>query len=66
MAQAPCEVVEPAGVDINDVHAILLARGQAAAPGDPRDPNGDGVITGRDARACVLKCANPRCAPIAP
>jgi hypothetical protein len=50
-------------IDINDVRAIIAARNQTATFGDPRDADGDGFITALDARQCVLRCANPRCAP---
>ena len=49
-------------VDRNDINAITAARNQPAAPGDPRDYDGDGLITVGDARACVLKCTRPNCA----
>lgn len=51
-------------VDINDMNIILAARNQpASGPNDPRDLDGDGVITVLDARQLTLKCTRPRCAP---
>jgi hypothetical protein len=50
-------------IDITDIRAITAARGTPAAPGDVRDADGDGVITVLDARQCVLRCTNSRCAP---
>ncbi|MCP4387365.1 MAG: choice-of-anchor D domain-containing protein, partial [Gammaproteobacteria bacterium] len=51
----------------NDVVQIALARNTpATGPDDPRDANGDGIITIRDARACVLQCTLPRCTNIDP
>jgi len=59
-----CDVDADGDIDINDVRAITAARGQTATgPDDPRDMNGDGIITVNDARGCVLQCTNPRCAP---
>ena len=40
-----CDVDNDADVDLNDINAIFSARGTAAITGDPRDVNGDGVIT---------------------
>ena len=41
---------------------ILVARNQpASGPDDPRDLDGDAVITGLDARRAVLLCSEPRC-----
>ena len=57
-----CDVDGNQSIDVNDIRAILMARNQPASPPDPRDANGDGVITVIDARQCMLMCANPRCA----
>ncbi len=49
-------------VDSDDVAAIFAARGEpASGPDDPRDANGDGVISVNDARICVLDCTLPNC-----
>jgi predicted secreted protein len=58
-----CDVDGNGVVDMTDIRAISLARNQPALPGDPRDYDGDGVITVNDARQCVLLCTNARCAP---
>lgn len=59
-----CDVDGNRVVDRNDIGLIFAARGQAAdGPDDPRDANGDGVITINDGRACVLECSNPGCEP---
>lgn len=51
-------------VDRNDVNLTLAARNQTATgPDDPRDMNGDGVINVLDARAVILACDLPGCAP---
>jgi hypothetical protein len=60
---ARCDVDANGQVDLFDVRAIAAARNQPALPGDPRDNDGDGVITVLDARQCVLLCTNARCAP---
>lgn len=50
-------------VDRDDVNTILAARNQpASGPDDPRDIDGDGVITVLDARRAVTMCTRPRCA----
>ncbi|RMH34417.1 MAG: DUF11 domain-containing protein, partial [Nitrospirae bacterium] len=63
-AQAPgvCDVDADGDIDRNDITQIFAARGTPAAPGDPRDANGDGLITINDGRACVLQCTLPGCA----
>jgi hypothetical protein len=50
-------------VDMDDLNIILAARNTpASGPDDPRDIDGDGMITGLDARKLVLMCTRPRCA----
>ena len=59
-----CDIDTDGDIDRNDIALILAARNTpATGPGDPRDADGDGVISVLDARTCVLKCTNPRCAP---
>ncbi|HEY7302825.1 MAG TPA: PASTA domain-containing protein [Bryobacteraceae bacterium] len=60
--RAKCDLNADGKIDANDINAILSGRGEHR-PGDPRDIDGDGWITVDDARACVLKCTNPNCAP---
>ena len=66
-ASAPierCDVNTDDFVDQSDVNAILLARGNpASGPTDPRDADGNGMITIHDSRACALQCNNAGCAP---
>lgn len=65
-----CEIVIVPGdldtdgdVDRNDMNILLAARNQAATPPqDPRDLDGDGIITVLDARKLRLLCTRPRCA----
>src|SRR5262249_46712914 len=45
----PCDADGDGFVDISDVQAIFAARNTVAAPGDPRDPDHDGLITVNDA-----------------
>jgi len=62
-----CDANGDGAVDRFDVSAIFAARGSnATGPDDPRDANGDGLITVNDGRLCVLQCTNPRCAPTSP
>lgn len=50
-------------VDRNDVSIVTAARNRpASGPSDPRDLNGDGMITVLDARQLVLLCTRPNCA----
>jgi len=59
-----CDVDGNGVIDSIDISAIFAARGSPPAfPGDPRDVDGDGLITVNDARICVNRCTNPRCAP---
>lgn len=63
-ATLPCDVDGDQVVDIDDIAAIFAARGSTASgPDDPRDSNGDGIISINDGRLCVLQCTNPGCAP---
>ena len=58
-----CDVDADGDIDRDDVRLIALARNTPAnGPDDPRDPNGDGIITANDARICSLQCTLPRCA----
>lgn len=57
-----CDVDGDNDVDRDDLGQIFAARNRPAAPADPRDNDGDGIITVLDARQCVLNCTRPRCA----
>ena len=56
-----CDADTDGDVDRMDISLIFMARNQPATPGDPRDEDGDGVITVIDARSCVLQCSRPNC-----
>ena len=59
----PGDLDNDGDVDSNDVQIVLDARNTAATgPDDPRDLNGDGIITIRDARLLAQMCTRPRCA----
>ncbi|MEZ5550642.1 MAG: hypothetical protein R3E82_07130 [Pseudomonadales bacterium] len=58
-----CDADNNGQIDRNDIALISAARGQSALPGDPRDLDGNGIITVNDARGCALQCTNARCAP---
>jgi hypothetical protein len=53
-------------IDRNDINLIFAARGQSVPAGDPRDANGDGLVTVQDSRLCTAECGNAQCAPPAP
>ncbi len=57
-----CDVDDDGDVDLNDVNAIFAARGQTAtSPDDPRDSNGDGIVSVNDGRICTLQCTLANC-----
>lgn len=58
----PCDLNGDNKIDRSDIGIIFAGHGQQA-PGDPRDIDGDGWITVRDARMCTLRCTNLNCAP---
>lgn len=53
------------GDTIIDARDVALIRGFIGAPSFPleADVNGDGIVTMNDARAAVLRCTYPKCAP---
>ncbi len=57
-----CDVEPDGDIDRVDLRTISLARGQVAQPGDPRDANGDGIITPSDVKVCIPLCTLRRCA----
>ena len=61
-----CDVDDDGDIDRLDIGLIAQARNQPAEPGDPRDADGDGVITVLDGRQCVLRCTLARCAIVDP
>jgi uncharacterized repeat protein (TIGR01451 family) len=56
-----CDIDGDGLINIDDINLIFAARGQSATVGDPRDLDGDRLITVNDARGCVLRCDNPVC-----
>jgi hypothetical protein len=53
-------------IDQRDVNIIVAARNQrAVGTGDPRDLDGDGVITVNDSRKLATQCTRPLCAQAA-
>ena len=64
---AACDVDADGDVDRNDIGSIFAARNTAASgPDDPRDANGDGLITVMDGRMCVRQCTLASCAVVTP
>jgi hypothetical protein len=64
VATEKCDVDGNNKVDINDINAIMGARGQRITAANQKyDIDGDGVISVNDARTCVLKCTNAKCVP---
>jgi hypothetical protein len=62
-AQVLGDIDGDSDVDRDDIAVILGARNQpASGPDDPRDLDGDGIITVLDARKAVLLCTRPGCA----
>jgi cysteine-rich repeat protein len=62
-----CDASGDGCVDRTDIESIVSSRGEpAASASDPMDVDGDGVVTGLDARACVVLCDLAGCAERAP
>jgi len=59
----PCDIDDDGVINRVDINAIFVARNTQAALGDPRDPDGDGVVTVNDSRICTQRCTNAQCAP---
>lgn len=58
-----CDANGDDNVDRNDITLIMAARNTAATgSGDPRDHDGDGIITVLDARQCIFQCDLNNCA----
>jgi len=58
-----CDVDGDGDIDKADLSVISRARNQpATGPDDPRDANGDGIITPADVKACIPQCTRPGCA----
>jgi hypothetical protein len=65
---APLDINSDGKVDRNDVLMITAPNGSnlnkpATSPNDPRDQDGDGIITILDARKLIQFCDKPACAP---
>jgi len=58
-----CDVDGDGDIDRADLSLISRSRNQSASgPDDPRDANGDGVITPADVKACIPQCTRAGCA----
>ena len=58
-----CDVNQDSVIDVNDINLIFSSRNLPAPAGDPRDVDGDRLITANDARICTQRCTKPNCAP---
>ena len=59
----PCDVDDDGDIDRADLSMISRARNQpASGPDDPRDANGDGMITVADVKVCIPMCTRASCA----
>jgi hypothetical protein len=59
---AICDVDGDGDIDKLDLSLISKSRGQTVQLGDPRDSDGDGVITPADVKACIPLCTRVSCA----
>lgn len=57
-----CYVDADNDVDANDIFAILRATGKHVSATDPRDADGNRVVTFGDAAACAKQCTRKYCA----
>lgn len=58
-----CDANGDGKIDHDDIAAVAAAIGFSVFPGDPRDANHDGIVTGADVAACARQCKNATCAP---
>lgn len=58
-----CDANADGTIDAFDIDAILADLDLAVPAGDPRDGDGDGVLTVLDARVCTLSCDYTGCSP---
>lgn len=57
-----CDINGDTVVDRRDIDAIRIRRNTRAGPSEPRDVDGDGLVSVRDMRVCTLRCTYERCA----
>ena len=53
-----CDTNNDQKIDQSDIDTILSDLGMMVSPGDPRDADGDGVISMRDASICANFCSD--------
>jgi Ca2+-binding EF-hand superfamily protein len=56
-----CDVNGDGLINNDDLLAILSALNTHVLKNDPRDADGDGAVTIKDARLCALKCSAGYC-----
>lgn len=62
-ATPKCDVDQDGDIDQVDLSRISRSRGQrATGVDDPRDADGDGLITPNDVKTCIPQCTRPNCA----
>jgi streptogramin lyase len=60
--RAVCDVDENGIIDFRDIKGIIHSFGDTAdGSDDPRDWDGDGIITKIDAKGCFQACTDPQC-----
>ncbi len=59
---APCDIDGDGDVDQSDVTLIFRDRTMQTTDSDPRDRDGDRIVTVLDAGACAAQCTLPDCA----
>src|SRR5690606_30998490 len=62
----PCDVDLDGVIDADDVALVFGDRGMAARGSDPRDPDGDGVVSVLDVSLCSRACTFADCAAAPP
>jgi uncharacterized repeat protein (TIGR01451 family) len=58
-----CDVNGDGKITISDINLIFSAIDLKVGAGDPRDLDGNGIVSINDCRNCMLRCTKARCAP---
>jgi hypothetical protein len=57
-----CDIDGDNDIDKIDLSRISRSRNQSAKPDDPRDADGNGIITPNDVKVCIPQCTRANCA----